>query len=56
MAVFKNETKQNKTTTNKKKNVSPGGSQARDLGRVGATHYPLRHATIIKIVWQINSI
>ena len=56
MAFFKKETKENKTTTNKKKKVSPGRSQARDLGRVGATHYPLRHATIIKIVWQINSV
>ena len=46
MCFFKKETKQNKKTTKKKK-VSPGWSRTEDLQRVRATHYPLRHATIV---------
>ena len=51
--------KRNKTKQNdyeKKEKVSPGRSRTRDLGRVRVTHYPLRHATIAKIVCQINCI
>ena len=48
---FQKETKQNKTTTKKRKK-----SHLRDLRRVRAKHYPLRHATTAKTVRQINCI
>ena len=50
--------KRNKTKQNdyeKKKKVSPGGSRTRDLRRVRATCYPLPHATIVSIIFQINN-
>ena len=50
------ETKQNKATSKKTKTVSSDRSRTQDLGRVRVTHYPLRHATIAKIVCQINCI
>ena len=49
----RNETKQN--DYEKKKKFSPGGSQTRDLRRVRATCYPLPHATIVSIIFQINN-
>ena len=49
----KNETKQN--DYEKKKKVSPVGSRTRDLPRVRATCYPLPHATIASIIFQINN-
>ena len=56
--MLKKKTKQNKTKQNdyeKKKKFSPGGSQTRDLRRVRATCYPLPHATIVSIIFQINN-
>ena len=40
----------------KKKKDSSGRSRTQDLGRVRVTHYPLRHASIVKIECQINCI
>ena len=45
----RNKTKQNE----KKKKVSLGRSQTRDLQQVRATHYPLHHETIANTISQI---
>ena len=45
----RNKTKQNE----KKKKVSLGRSQTRDLQQVRATHYPLHHETIVTTICQI---
>ena len=50
----KNKTKQ--SDYEEKKKVSSGRSRTQDLRRVRVTHYPLCHATIAKIVRQINCI
>ena len=51
---FKKRNKTKQSDYEKKKKVSSGRSRTRDLGRVRVTHCPLRHATIAKIVCQIN--
>ena len=50
------QTKQNKMTAKKRKKVPPGRSPTRDLRRVRATHHPLQHANIAKVVRQIGCI
>ena len=52
---FKKETKQNKTTTEKRKNLTQRELNPKPLTCEGM-HYPLRHATIAKTIRQINCI
>ena len=53
---LKNKKSKKNKQLQKKKKISPGGSRTQHFWRVRALHYPLRHATIISIICQINCI